>query len=248
MNDDLHDRVALVTGGARRIGAAIARSLHAQGMRLAVHYRTSERDAHLLMGELNEARPDSAVLICSDLSDVAKVRRTALDAVSAFGRLDLLVNNASRYPGPAFGAAEETAWDACMAVNLKAPFFLCQAAAPALREQRGSIVNIGDVYAGRPLSRAAVYSAAKAALVSLTRSLAAELAPEVRVNAVSPGAILWPDGDTDEIGHQRLLSRIPMRRAGDPEDIARAVVYLARDAGYVTGQVLTVDGGRSAIF
>lgn len=239
--------VALITGGARRIGAEIARTLHRSGMDVVIHYHRSVDDARALQQELLAVRPDSVVLIDGDLSDLAKLRNLVKETVSQFGRLDLLVNNASSfYPTPVSEATSEQ-WDDLVGVNLRAPFFLSQAAAPSLRESRGSIVNIVDIYAERPLRAHPIYCAAKAGLIALTRSLAQELAPEVRVNAVAPGAILWPEADTDQISHQRLISNTPLRRMGNPRDIARAVCYFAKDADFVTGQVMRVDGGRSVV-
>ena len=229
------------------MGASIARQLHADGMRLAIHYRSSHEDAHALQNELNSARPDSVILIRGDLTDVGKARNTVRTTTEAFGRLDVLVNNASWFQPTPLAAVDEAAFDQCLGLNLKVPFFTCQAAADPLRASAGCIVNIVDIYADRPLPRYSVYSASKAGLVSLTRSLAVELAPEVRVNAVAPGAILWPDADADEIAHQRIVSRTPLKRAGDPTDIARAVSWLVGDAPFTTGQVVTVDGGRSVV-
>lgn len=241
------DRVALVTGGARRIGAAIVRALHAQGMRVVVHYRSSSDAAHALQDELNGLRPRSIMLVRGELLEVAKLENLVREALGAYGRLDALINNASSfYPTPV-GQTSEREWDDLLGTNLKVPFFLAQASAAALRESRGCIVNIGDIYAERPLPGHAPYCAAKAGLTGLTRALARELGPEVRVNAVAPGAILWPEHDTDEVAQQRIVSRTPLRRAGAPEDIAEAVVFLVRGAGFVSGQVISIDGGRSIV-
>ncbi len=238
----LAGRTALVTGGARRIGAAIARALHAEGMNLALHHRASRVEAAALATELNAARPGSVTLLAAELLDTARLPTLVEATVAAFGRFDLLVNNASSfYPTP-LGTATEAQWDELIGTNLKAPFFLAQAAAPHLRAARGAIVNLIDIHAERPLPNHPVYCAAKAGLAALTKSLARALAPEVRVNGIAPGAILWPEGGRPDAA---LLARVPLGRLGEPEDIARAVLFLFRDAPYVSGQILAVDGGRS---
>lgn len=240
----LHGKVALITGAAQRIGATLAEALHAEGLNLVLHYRKSKQAAHTLQQKLNARRADSVVLIQADLLDNAKVTRMVQDAIQAWGRLDILINNASSfYPTPV-GSVSDTQWNELMGSNLKAPFFAAQAAARALSETAGCIINIADIHAERPLKTYPVYSAAKAGLVMLTKALACELAPQVRVNAIAPGAILWPE-DIDEVTQQRIISRSLLKRQGNPDDIARAALFLVRDAGYVTGQVITVDGGRS---
>jgi len=249
-NDDanpgsLNGRVILITGGVQRIGAQLARSLHAEGAQLVLHYRGSRDAAHQLQDELNALRADSVVLVRADLLDQAALPAVVADALTAWGRLDVLVNNASSFYSTPVGSVTESEWNDLMGTNLKAPFFLTQAAGPHLKEVRGCVVNIVDIHAERPLKRFPVYSAAKAGLVQLTRALACELGPEVRVNAVAPGAILWPEGEMDEVTQQRIVSRTFLKRQGHPEDIARAVLFLIRDARYTTGQVITVDGGRS---
>ena len=237
-------RVALVTGASRRIGADIVRHLHQTGYRVVLHCNRSVREAESLAGSLNGVRANSVKILHADLGEHGALDALLVKALGFWGRLDALVNNASAfYPTP-MGGVSERQWDELLGTNLKAPFFLAQAAAESLAKQRGAIVNIVDVYAERPLKSFPVYSVAKAGLAALTRSLAVELAPDVRVNGVSPGAILWPEHEADE-GQAALLSRVPMGRCGAPEDIARAVVFLLRDAPYVTGQVLTVDGGRN---
>jgi pteridine reductase len=240
----LNGKTALVTGGAKRIGAAIARRLHAEGMNVVVHYQRSQAAAQALAEELEAARPGTAVTAQMDLAEVDGLA-SLVKAAAQWGSLDLLVNNASTFRPSPLGEVSEADWDDLFASNLKAPFFLAQAAAPALREAEGAIVNIVDIYARRPLRRHTVYCAAKAGLEMLTRSLARELAPTVRVNGVAPGAILWPEAPMDVNAQQKIVERIALKRTGSPEDIAGAVVYLARDAGYVTGTVLPVDGGRS---
>ena len=241
--------VALVTGSARRIGAAIARRLHAAGFDLALHYRGSAGDAQALAAELEAARANSTVLLQADLARFDRLPELVAKTVGRFGRLDALVNNASAfYPTP-FGAATPAQWDELFAINTRAPFFLAQAAAPHLAHANGAIVNIADIYAERPLRDHAVYAMSKAALLSMTRALALELAPKVRVNAVSPGAILWPEhaggsAGKDAEAQAAILARTPLGRTGAPEDIAEAARWLLQDARYCTGQVLRVDGGR----
>ena len=247
-NGPLQDKVALITGGAHRIGAAISRALHAEGMRLVIHYHSSEAEAHALQAELHQARPESVMLVRGDLANGDKLAKNLLfETVEAFGRLDVLVNNASRFYATPFGEATEAQWEEIVATNLKAPFFLAQAALPHLKKTNGSVVNIADIYGERPLPDYSVYSIAKAGLIMLTKALARELGPEVRANAIAPGVILWPKTGLDEMSKQRIISRTPLKRAGDPADIARAALFLIRDAGYVTGQVIAVDGGRCVV-
>jgi pteridine reductase len=241
----LESKVALVTGAARRVGAAIARRLHAAGASVVIHYRGADADAAQLEKALNAARAGSALKVKGDL--LAPVAPKALvDAtLQRFARLDILVNNASAFYPTALGAIEPGHWEELVGSNLRAPLFLSQAAAPQLALAAGSIVNIADIHAERPLKGYVVYSIAKAGLVSLTRSLALELAPGVRVNAVAPGAIAWPeDGQFAPGERSRIVASTPLRRTGTPEDIAQAVHFLAT-APFVTGQVLAVDGGRS---
>lgn len=242
---DLQDKVVLITGAAHRIGAQIARLFHAHGTRLVLHYRSSRDAAHKLQEELNARRKDSVVLVQADLTDSKKLPVVIRNAVSAWNQLDVLVNNASTFYSTPIGTVREQQWEDLMSTNLKAPFFLCQAAAPHLTQQNGCIVNVVDIHADRPLKNYPVYSIAKAGLVMITKALACELGPEVRVNAVAPGAILWPENDMDDITKQRIISRTVLKRRGNPDDIARAVLFLVRDAVYTSGHVLTVDGGRS---
>lgn len=243
-DETLSGRVALVTGAARRVGAVIARTLHGAGMDLAIHYRSSRDEALALQAELNAERAESVVLIQSELRCPANLHSLIRQVHASFGGLDVLVNNASVFYPTLVEGTSESHWDEIMETNLKAPFFLAQAAARSLRERGGTIINISDIHADRPLKNHPVYSVSKAALNMLTQSLARELAPHVRVNAIAPGAILWPEHGQDELTRQRILSRIPLKRQGDPSDIARAVLFLVRDAPYVTGQVLAIDGGR----
>ena len=241
----MQDKVVLITGGAKRVGAAICRLLHAQGARLMLHYRTSAGEARLLQAELNHLREDSVALIQADLLDLTKLASLVEQSVNRFGRLDALVNNASSFFQTPVGDITPSDWDDLIGTNVRAPLFLSQAAAPALRKTQGSIVNITDIHAERPLKNYVVYSVAKSALVGLTRSLARELAPEVRVNAVAPGPVIWPEeNEFDELARQRIISHTPLRREGLPEDVAKAVHFLLADAPYVTGETINVDGGR----
>jgi pteridine reductase len=238
-------RIVLITGGAKRVGAAICRRLHAAGARLMLHYRESAGEARLLQAELNHARADSVALIQADLLDLQKLPAIVEQTLATYGRLDALVNNASSFFQTQVGDISANDWEDLVGTNVRAPLFLAQAAAPALRKSQGAIVNITDIHAERPLKNYVVYSVAKAGLVGLTRSLARELAPEVRVNAVAPGPILWPDDDSfDELSRQRIISHTPLRREGSPDDIAKAVHFLLADATYVTGETINVDGGR----
>ena len=241
----LEGRTALVTGAARRVGAEIAAQLHAAGADVGIHYRNSADDATNLVARLNAMRPDSAAAFQADLLDIESIPALIDEVVGWRGGLDVLVNNASTfYPTP-LGEITGAQWDDLVGSNFKAPLFLSQAAAASLRGRRGSIVNIVDIHAQRPLRDHLVYGSAKAGLAMLTRALAKELAPDVRVNGVSPGAILWPEGDMSEDTKASILDEVPLARAGDPGDIAGCVVYLVRDATYVTGQIVAVDGGRS---
>ena len=237
--------VALVTGAARRVGAAIARRLHAAGYDLALHYRGSAGEATALAAELDAARAGSVLALQADLAEFDRLPELVARTVGRFGRLDALVNNASGFEPAAFGGIHPAHWDAMMAVNAKAPFFLAQAAAPHLRAARGAIVNLSDVYARAPRADLAAYAVSKGALEAATRALAVAMAPEVRVNALAPGAILWPDAGIDPALQARLMAMTPLRRTGTPEEIAGAVLWLLRDARFVTGQILRIDGGRA---
>ncbi len=246
MSGLLNDKTALVTGGARRVGAAICRRLHGAGANIVVHCNQSLHEAQALVHELNGQRPGSAIVMQADLLEAGALPALVQRTVSAFGGLDVLVNNASSFYATPIGAIDERAWDDLMGTNLKAPLFLAQAAAPELRRTQGCIVNIIDIHAERPLADHMVYTAAKGGLLALTRSLALELGPEVRVNGVSPGAIMWPDGPEwqNEGERQRIIDHTLLKRIGEPEDIAGAVEFLAT-APYVTGQIIAIDGGRS---
>jgi len=241
-----HDRpVALITGAGRRVGAVTARTLHAAGYDLALHYRHSAADARALADELERRRGGSTLLLQAELADLPALPALIEQLLAHYGRLDALVNNASAFFPTPLGTATPPQWDALFASNAQAPFFLSQAAIPALREARGGIVNLVDIYAERPLAQHTVYCMAKAALAAMTRSLALELAPEVRVNGVAPGAVLWPSDGKPYADQQAMLARTPLQRAGTPDDVAGAVLWLLRDAPYVTGQIIRVDGGRS---
>lgn len=243
----MQGKTVLVTGGAKRVGAAIVRRLHAAGANVAIHYRASSSDAQTLRTELNEKRPDSACILQADLLDVAALTRVVEETVRQFGRLDALVNNASSfYPTP-LDKANEQQWNDLLGTNLKAPIFLAQAAAAELRRRHGCIVNIVDIHADFPMHGHLLYNVAKSGLAGLTRALAQELAPEVRVNGVSPGVSLWPENAAwqDEGQRRRIVANTLLKREGEPEDIARTVQFLIADAPYITGQVIAVDGGRS---
>jgi pteridine reductase len=242
---DLSGKVVLVTGAARRIGAAIVTRLHEYGAHVAIHYRASADEAESLANALNGKRKDSAATFQADLLDLQQLPRLISAVTKWAGRLDCLVNNASSfYPTPV-GSISEEHWKDLMGSNLKAPLFLSQAAVPELRSNAGVIINIVDIHAQRPLRNHAVYGPAKAGLAMLTRSLAKDLAPHIRVNGVSPGAILWPEDGMSDAAQQTILRQVPLQRPGEPDDIAGCVLYLWRDATYVTGQIIAVDGGRS---
>jgi len=245
MSENLDNKVALITGAARRIGAAIARALHGDGARVAIHYRGSAAAAEALANELNELRADSAATFRLELQCTDDLPGLVADVAGWGGGLDILVNNASAFYPTSPGTITTDQWDDLIGSNLKAPLFLAQAAIGALRENSGVIINIVDIHAQRPLRDHTVYGAAKAGLAMLTRSLAKDLAPGIRVNGVSPGAILWPEDNMSNATRKSILAQIPLHRSGVPDDIAGCVLYLARDAKYVTGQIIAVDGGRS---
>lgn len=244
----MQGKVVLISGGAKRVGAAICRRLHGEGANLMIHYRSSAAEAEALRDELNSLRPDSAALVQADLHDVERLPELVAATVERYGRLDVLINNASSFYPTAVGEIKEKDWHDLLGTNLKAPLFLSQAAADSLRHSHGCIVNIADIHAERPMKSYLVYSIAKAGLVALTKSLAHELGPEVRVNAVAPGPIMWPEGDPafDDQERRRIVAHTLLKREGTPDDIARAVLFLVKDAPYITGTILPVDGGRSA--
>lgn len=241
----LAGRSVLITGAARRIGAALARGFQAEGANVCIHFHRSAGEAEQLRDELNAARAGSAIAVGADLLDFDALPRLVDRTVQAFGRLDVLVNNASTfYPTP-LGAVTAQQWDDLMGTNLRAPLFLSQAAAPALKAAQGLILNMIDIHAQRPLPQHPVYSSAKAGLMMLTRSLARELGPEVRVNGIAPGPILWPEGGMDEAVKQEIIDKTLLKRSGSLPDIVRTALFFAKDAPFVTGQILAVDGGRS---
>jgi pteridine reductase len=241
----LSGRAVLITGAARRIGAAMARGFHAHGADICIHCHQSVGEAEQLRDEMNGKRARSAAIVTADLLDVESLPGLVTAAVNAFGRLDALINNASSfYPTP-LGTVSAAQWDDLMGTNLRAPFFLAQAAAPQLRATQGAIVNMIDIHGQRPLPRHPVYSAAKAGLAMMTRALARELGPEVRVNGIAPGPILWPEAGLDAQLRDEIVSKTLLKRSGSPEDVVRAALFFVKDAPFVTGQILAVDGGRS---
>jgi pteridine reductase len=241
----LAGRWALVTGAGVRIGATIAETLHAAGANIGIHYFRSAAPAAELAARLNAAREGSALALGADLRNLSALRALVGQLIEHAGRLDILVNNASVFYSTPLASVTEEQWHDLIDSNLKAPLFLCQSALPHLKETRGTIINIVDIHAQRPLREHVVYGPAKAGLAMLTRALAKDLGPEVRVNGVAPGAILWPDAGVPEKLQQAIIRKTSLRRAGEPEDVAKAVLFLVRDAPYVTGQIIAVDGGRS---
>jgi pteridine reductase len=241
----LAGRVALVTGAAKRLGAAIARGLHAEGASLVIHFNHSGSMAAEVCDELNELRPGSCMTAHAELLHTPGLTALVASIIERFGQLDILINNASSfYPTP-LGAIAERQWDDLIGTNLKAPLFLAQAAAPYLQQRGGLIVNMIDIHGQRPLPRHPVYCIAKAGLAMLTRSLARELGPQVRVNGIAPGPVLWPEAGLAPALKDEIVAKTLLKRSGSPEDIVRAVLFFAKDAPYVTGQILAVDGGRS---
>jgi len=240
-------RVALVTGGARRLGAAIARRLHGAGFAVVVHCRDSRGDADALAAELEAARPGSALVLQADLAQFDRLPELVAHTIGRFGRLDALVNNAATFFPTPFGTVTPAQWDELLAVNLRAPFFLSQAAAPHLKAARGAILNISDVYTRQPRTDLAAYATGKGALEAMTRALAAALAPEVRVNAIAPGAILWPEDDADPALQEKILAHTALARTGSVDEIAATALWLLQDATYTTGSVVAVDGGRTPL-
>ena len=244
-NTSLAGKSVLITGAARRVGASIAKALHGAGANLVIHYRKSAKDAEQLAGELNAARGKSAAVIQADLLDIGKLPSLVEFTVRTFGSLDVLVNNASTFYPTKIGEVTPQAFDDLLGTNLKVPLFLSQAAAPALKKSGGLILNIVDIHAMRPLRDYTVYCTAKAGLHMLTRSLAKELGPEVRVNGISPGPVLWPEHEGDSAKRAKIIQRTILQKMGTPEDIARTALFFASQAPFITGQVLAVDGGRS---
>ena len=243
----LDSKVGLITGAARRIGAAIAETLHHEGMNVVLHYNASEEEAQILCNKLNQIRPNSAATLQGDLLAPEIDKSLINQAYQIWGRLDLLVNNASRFYRTPFGKVTEYAWDDLITSNLRAPFFLSQAAAPYLAEHKGRIINISDIHAWRPMRNYSVYCITKTGILMLTRALAKELAPDVMVNAIAPGAIVWPEGENSLTPEEKegIITRTPLGRHGNVQDIARVALFLARDADFMTGEVMAVDGGRN---
>lgn len=243
----MQGKIVLVTGGAKRVGAAICRRLHAAGANIVIHYRSSLYEALALRAELNDVRADSAQCVQADLLDITALQTMVAEAIQYFGKLDALVNNASSFYATPLADLQEEQWHDLIGTNLKAPLFLAQVAAAELRRRHGAIVNIVDIHAERPMQGHLLYSAAKAGLVALTKGLAQEMAPQVRVNAVAPGVISWPEGDEwqNEERRRKIVAHTLLKREGEPDDIARTVKFLLSDAPYITGQVIAVDGGRS---
>lgn len=244
MTTDYTHPVALVTGAARRIGAVIAETLHSHGFNVVIHCRSSRQEADALASSLEARRPGSAFVVAADLLETTKLPTLAETAAQRWGRLDVLVNNASSFYPTHIGNTSEAEWNDLIGSNLKAPFFLCQACLPHLQTWHGSVVNIIDIHAQRPLAKHAVYTAAKAGLNMLTRSLAKDLGPEVRVNGVAPGAILWPENDISDAEKEAIRASTPLQRTGSPADIADTVMFLVKNT-FITGQIIAVDGGRS---
>lgn len=247
MEQGMQGKVVLVTGGAKRVGAAICRRLHVAGAQLAVHYRHSAQEAMALQDELNRLRANSAAIFQADLLDLKVLPQLVAEVIAKFGHLDALVNNASSFYATPLANIDEQQWHDLLGTNLKAPLFLAQAAAAELRRRHGAIVNIADIHAERPLRDHLLYSVAKAGLAALTRALAQEMAPQVRVNAISPGVIIWPEGAEwqEEEQRRKIVAHTLLKREGEPDDIARTVQFLLSDAPYITGQIIAVDGGRS---
>jgi pteridine reductase len=241
-----HERpVVLITGAGKRVGAVIARTLHAAGYDVALHYRHSVAETDLLAASLERQRSDSTYTVQAELADIDVLPAVVQGVLTRYGRLDALVNNASAFFPTPLGTATSAQWNELFASNAQAPFFLAQAAVPALRETHGAIVNLVDIYAERPLANHPLYCMAKAALAAMTRSLALDLGPDIRVNGVAPGAVMWPSDGKPYDDQQAMLTRTPLQRAGSPEDVAGAVLWLLRDALFVTGQIIRVDGGRT---
>jgi len=244
-SQSLANKTILITGAAHRVGACMAKTLHEQGANIILHYRNSKTAAKQLQNELNDMRSNTAFLVQGDLLNYNQIEKIIQQATEQTGQLDVLINNASSFYATEIGTVTEQHWDDLIGANMKAPFFLSQAAFPYLASQNGCIINIVDIHADRPLKTYPVYSTAKAGLVMITKALACELGPDVRVNAIAPGAILWPEGDMDEATKEKIISRTFLKRKGNPGDIAKTALFLINDATYMSGQILTVDGGRS---
>lgn len=246
-----NNKVVLITGAAKRVGAVVARHLHTQGMRIAIHYNSSAKEAEQLCADLNNQRPDSAISWQGDIKDIQRLPQLVNYVIKTWGQLDILINNASSFfPTPITDATEDQ-WDDLIGTNLKAPFFLAKAAIPYLIKQRGCIINMLDIQASSPLPSYPIYCAAKAGLLMLTKSLAKDLGPQqVRVNGIAPGVVLWPDNESefDKTTQDKIITRTALKRAGTPQDIAKTISFLVQESDYITGQVIAVDGGRSLGF
>ncbi len=238
-------KIVMITGAARRIGAEMARHLHQAGMNIVLHYRSSSKDASALADQLNASRPESVKLLKGDLKDYASFPALIDQAITLFGQIDVLINNASSFYPTNLQDVDEKIWEDLIGVNLKAPLYLTQTLAEHLKKQNGCIVNIVDIHGDRPLKDYFVYSIAKAGLIMFTKSMARELAPEIRVNGIAPGAIMWPEEQHYEGMHQEIISRTALKREGHPNDIAEAALFLIEHADYITGQIIAVDGGRT---
>lgn len=247
MNENNQSKVVLITGAAQRIGAELARTFHSRGYRVILHYGQSAEAASQIVNDLNSKRPDSATSIQGNLTQLAEIESLATQAENQWGRIDVLINNASRFYPTEIGSIDSDCWDDLINSNTRAPFFLSQALTPALKQVQGCIINIVDIYAERPLKGYPVYSITKAAIAMLTKALAKELGPEIRVNGISPGAILWPENaaELDEKTKRHILDNTALKRSGSPEDICNTALFLAESAHYVTGQIIPVDGGRT---
>jgi pteridine reductase len=240
-----NEPVVLITGAAKRIGASIARALHARGYRIIIHYCHSQESAESLIAELNQQRPQSAHAIQGDLSDATQAQAIGQQALAIFDRVDVLINNASSFYSTPLQNSTEQDWDQLLGSNLKGPFFLTQKIAPALKAQQGCIINLVDIHAEKPLKDHPMYCIAKAGVAMMTKALAKELAPEVRVNGISPGAILWPEPEPTTEAKNNLLSKVPLQKIGECNDIVQTVIFLIEQAPYISGQIIAVDGGRS---
>lgn len=241
------EKCILITGGAKRIGAAIVRLLHSQGMNIIIHYNNSSKEAIDLQNELNDIRENSIGLCSGNLANHDDCELIFNEALKIFGRIDALINNASNFFPTPIESATESQWDEIMAINLKAPFFLSKLCASQIKLHKGDIINLIDIYADRPLHNHPIYIAAKAGLAALTKSLAQDLGPEIRVNGIAPGAILWPESGGTEEDKKNILSKTPIKKLGSPEDIASTALFFLRDAPFITGQIISVDGGRSVV-
>ena len=240
-----NNKNALITGAAKRIGASISRNIHEAGYNVGIHYNSSKKDAKKLCEELNAKRAGSAQIFEADITKVSDAKSLVNSFLKWGGKLDLLINNASSfYPTP-IGSVTEENWNDLIGTNLKGPLFISQEASVSLKKNKGSIINLVDIHIKSPPKDHAVYIAAKAGLEILTRSLARDLAPEVRVNGISPGAILWPEGELDAATKDKILDSIPLKRKGNPQDISDCVLFLVNSASYISGQIISVDGGKS---